>query len=94
MTPYEHMAENVLKGENIEYIPQHIIKDKNYIVDFYLPKFNVIIELDGKQHKESRFKQKDLLRDSYLWRKGYKVIRLNNKDIGNLLDELRKHGYS
>ena len=53
----------------------------NYIVDFYSPKKQIVIELDGGQHYEDTAKQKDQERDSYLKSLGLTVLRYTNIDI-------------
>lgn len=40
----------ILDNNNIEYIKEYKIKDSKYRYDFYLPKYNILIEYDGKQH--------------------------------------------
>lgn len=50
----EKMIEIWLKQNNIEYIEQYIYKDCYYKrplpFDFYIPKFNTLIEVDGELH--------------------------------------------
>ena len=43
---------NMLAQLNIEFITEYIIDGAKYRYDFYLPKFNTIIEMQGKQHYE------------------------------------------
>lgn len=53
----------------------------NYIVDFYIAKSKLIIELDGSQHYQTEKKNNDIIRDSLLKQQGYTVLRYSNKDI-------------
>lgn len=53
----------------------------DYIVDFYCPKFKVVIEIDGSQHYTDEYENKDVARDSYLMRNGIEVIRFSNDDV-------------
>ena len=50
----EHYIEKVLTDNNINYIRNHYfvdLKDKNYLTyDFYLTDYNVLLELNGRQH--------------------------------------------
>lgn len=48
------------------------------IVDFFLPKLNLIIEVDGGYHRRKDRKEKDAGRMKYLGRLGLKVIRVTN----------------
>jgi len=41
---------NILMDNNIEYIQEYKLKGKRYRYDIYLPKLNVLIELDGMHH--------------------------------------------
>jgi len=51
---YEKIVSTFLKDNNIEYIFQYSVngcKDTNLLrFDFYLPKYNAVIEVDGEQH--------------------------------------------
>lgn len=69
---------NFLKLNKIKFEFQRLIK--RYIVDFYLPDYNAVIEIDGEQHQDKYAKRKDLLRDSWFWRYGFKVVRFTNKE--------------
>tara|TARA_R100000306_G_scaffold25794_1_gene29728 strand:+ start:2383 stop:2748 length:366 start_codon:yes stop_codon:yes gene_type:complete len=57
----------------------------NYIVDFYCPSENLIIELDGEVHNNLLAEEKDLKRTQFLESLGYKVIRFKNKMVFDLL---------
>ena len=52
-----------------------------YIVDFYIASGKIVIELDGSQHYDPMYQQKDAQRDEYLMRSGCKVLRYSNADI-------------
>ncbi len=51
----------------------------NYIVDFYCPKLNLIVEIDGCQHNLD--KEYDDERTKYLEKLGFSVIRIENQDV-------------
>ena len=53
----------------------------NYIVDFYCPKAKLIIELDGSQHYEADYQEKDALRDAELTSLGFTVMRFSNAEV-------------
>ena len=53
----------------------------NFIVDFYCPKINLVIELDGGQHYTEEGKAKDNDRDKYLEGEGLRVLRFSDRDI-------------
>ena len=52
-----------------------------YIVDFYCPKANLVIELDGGQHYSETVKAKDRTRDDVLREMGIKVLRFSDRDV-------------
>lgn len=80
-TYYEHIFRDYLKG--LRYIFQKVIftnEWKFFIVDFYIPKYNLVIEIDGKQHKENV--EYDKYRTKRLKEIGIrKVLRFTNKDL-------------
>ncbi len=71
-----------LKG--YQFYRQKIIE--NYIVDFYCPSARIIIELDGSQHYTEAGIRKDRLRDGHLSRLGFRVLRIQSKDVFANLD--------
>src|SRR4030066_1463499 len=52
-----------------------------YIVDFYCPKANLVIELDGGQHYSEIGKAKDRTRDDVLREMGIRVLRFSERDV-------------
>lgn len=59
----------------------------NYIVDFYCPKLNLVIELDGSQHYSDQGIQYDAKRTSELKDYGVRaVIRIPNNQVTSNLD--------
>lgn len=77
-----------LKG--LQIYRQRIIGD--YIVDFYCPKANLIIEVDGGQHYTDEGIDKDKIRDDYIKGKGIKVLRFSDrevlKNIGEVIERI------
>ena len=59
-----------------------------YIVDFYIAKPRLVIELDGSQHYEAEGKKADEMRDAYLSSMGLRVLRYSNGDINCRFDEV------
>jgi very-short-patch-repair endonuclease len=49
-----------------------------YIVDFLCASHRLIVEADGSQHAES---ERDAIRDAWLRRQGYTILRFSNRDI-------------
>ncbi|OGH77983.1 MAG: hypothetical protein A2469_01165 [Candidatus Magasanikbacteria bacterium RIFOXYC2_FULL_40_16] len=74
----------------------------NYIVDFYCPDLQVIIEIDGYIHAEDYQTEKDKKRQKFLENKGFNILRYRNEqvlyeidsvlqDIKNKLDLIINH---
>ena len=55
----------------------------SYIVDFYIAKARLVIELDGSQHYGDAGAASDQYRDSWLRRQGIRVLRYANSDINH-----------
>ena len=49
-----------------------------FIVDFVCREKSLVVELDGGQHAENA---KDVARDAFLTREGYRVMRFWNHDV-------------
>ena len=80
MTPEEkHLWYDLLKRLPIKTHRQYNIG--NYIVDFYIPKKQLVIEIDGIQHLTQEHKEKDQARDKYLEEQGLTVLRFPNRSI-------------
>ena len=55
---------------------------ENYVLDFYCPRLQLAIELDGAVHENFIHRHADQERDSLLWeRHGIKVLRYENKMV-------------
>jgi len=58
----------------------------NYIVDFYIKKLGIVIEIDGASHNEKI--EEDEIRDNYLNSLGLAVIRYADLDVKSNLDNV------
>jgi very-short-patch-repair endonuclease len=112
MSAGEKRIYNYLQRKNIEFIWQKRFKDckdKNTLpFDFYLPKYNLIVEFDGEQHYKITFRfgkeglektqKHDLIKNKYCADNNINIIRLTHDDLSNnmiewmLDDELSKIG--
>ena len=86
-TQPEILFKNTLASLNIKYEFQKIIKTNNkvYIVDFYLPEYHCIVEIDGGYHNEHDQQLKDKARSRDLKQSFIvaKIIRLTNEEAEN-----------
>lgn len=58
----------------------------NFIVDFYIPKIKLVIEIDWESHFDEQWKAYDIERTQILEWLWLKVIRFTNKEIMNNFD--------
>lgn len=94
-TNIEIIMKETLKKSNFEFVEQYPIRCKyGYIVDFFIPKYKLIIECDGEiWHPEGN--SRDKKRDGFLKSKGYNILRFKGQKIINtlnteLIDEITK----
>ena len=62
----------------------------NYIVDFYCPAANLVVEVDGGQHYTDEGKAKDCQRDDYLANLDLKVLRFSDTEVLKEIDAVIK----
>lgn len=60
----------------------------NYIVDFYCPAANLVIECDGSQHFTEDGLETDRIRDEALAQLGLKVLRFDNGQVMRRIDDV------
>jgi len=94
---------NFLKNNKINYLPQHKFENCKNInqlsFDFYLPKLNICIEYNGKQHYEpieffggiNKFNQQiinDKIKKEYCHNNNIPLIIIKyNENVNDILDE-------
>ena len=102
----QNLRKNMTKEEKhlwydfLKNLPTNVYRQKvigNYIVDFYIAKPPIVIEIDGSQHGKPENRLKDEQRDRFLSEQGIKVLRYTNVDVncnfeGVCRDLLRKMG--
>ena len=94
MTPEEkHLWYDFLKRIPFNVRRQHNIE--NYIVDFYIAKKKIVIEVDGRQHQLPDQKEADEQRDAVLATWGITVLRYSNdnirKNFNAVAEDILKH---
>ena len=62
----------------------------SFIVDFYSPRANLVIELDGSQHFESGHMAKDQQRDMQLACAGLKILRFDDRQVLTKIEAVLK----
>lgn len=90
-TLWKHLQRKQLKGRKFR--RQHSIK--HYIVDFYCPSEQLIIELDGAVHLDFAQQNYDNERTEILQELGFTIIRFENKlvfeNLPWVLEEISNH---
>ena len=56
-----------------------------YIVDFLCVERSLVVEIDGAQHADTRTAY-DRVRDDYLERRGFRILRFWNREVSQQLD--------
>jgi len=105
----ESLTRQYLTTHNITFESQKRFPDCRYKrelpFDFYLPKYNLLIELDGGQHfkevpyfdKEgsldnlSTRTKRDTIKDTYCTSKGINLLRIGYSELDNLTNDLDKY---
>lgn len=59
-----------------------------YVVDFYCPQLQLIIEVDGESHFSIRRSRADQIRQKWLEAHGLHVIRFQDNEIINSIDDV------
>lgn len=82
-TNIEIVVDKFLSGSGVDYESQRPI-DNRYLVDFFVPSKNLVIECDGEYwHSLAGTRKKDALENAYLKKQGYNLIRISERDILN-----------
>ena len=94
MTEHEVILWSRLKNKqvlNIQFYRQRSLG--RYIADFYAPKINLVIELDGSQHYETEHAERDFIRDEFLASQGVATLRFSNHEIMRDLEQVLQQIY-
>ena len=81
-TPAESKAWEILRDRRLlrlKFRRQQIID--GFIVDFYCPELELVLELDGTVHDHAEAIQYDTERTRHLTSRGISVIRVRNEDV-------------
>ena len=79
MTDSERVLWSRLRGKQLFGIQVYRQKPiGEYIVDFFIPKAKLVIEVDGSQHSASENVARDQRRDAYMNGVGFQVLRFNS----------------
>jgi len=76
-TLWQHIRKEQIRGAKFQ--RQHAIEP--FIVDFCCVKLQLIVEVDGPIHQYTQ--EEDQIRQEYLERLGYEVLRFSNLEVFN-----------
>ena len=99
-----HLRKNMTEGESMlwsrlrarQILGVQFYRQKpigKYIVDFFAPKAGLVVEVDGSQHKETKYERADRLRDAYLSSKGIQVLRFDANEVVRETDSVAQKIY-
>lgn len=92
-TDAESILWSQIKGKSlgVTFLRQYIIG--NYITDFASLAPKLVVEVDGEYHSEPRQAEDDAIRQEWLEKQGFKVIRFANEevecDIDNTVNKIK-----
>ena len=82
LTDSERVLWSRLRGKQIYSVQVYRQKPiGEYIVDFYIAKAKLVIEVDGSQHSLNENVEKDRERDGYMNSVGIQVLRFNSIEV-------------
>jgi len=82
MTDSERVLWSRLRGKQLYAIQVYRQKPiGDYIVDFFIPKAKLVIEVDGSQHSASENVARDQRRDAYMKSVGLQILRFNSNEV-------------
>ena len=76
---------------DVQFYRQKPIGD--YIIDFYAPRANLVVEVDGSQHLEPAQMDHDRRRTTFLESQGLRVLRFDNRQVLQELDGVMEEIY-
>lgn len=86
----ERTLAKYFKRNNISFISQFAVKEKNY--DFYLPEFDIIIEIDGNyKYRQMKTIKGMELKTKLVESEGYDLIRLPSKETISAFERIIKN---
>lgn len=77
-----------LKGSKLGYKFRRQQGVGPYVVDFYCPELNLVIEVDGGTHFEPVDLDRDNQRTIYLIENGIQVLRVTNVDVRESIEDV------
>lgn len=85
-TKAEKLFKRKLSEHGIKHISQKPFFEKNVFcfADFFLPDYNIIVEIDGGYHNNFNQKCIDDFKDVYYKQQNFKVLRITNEQVQDI----------
>lgn len=93
-TKSELIFKTKLLQNNIKFEEQKsfVTDNEMYACDFFLPDYNIVVELDGGYHDTEKQKTQDRKKNKFYKRNGYVILRLKNEIADKIsCDELHEY---
>ena len=92
MSVVHKLVNNYLKTANVEYLNEHIIG--NLVVDIFLPKYKIVLEIEGPTHyvyPTNELTLNTISRNTIIKSLGYELLQIDSSDgLMKSLDDLAK----
>ncbi len=93
LSPYESYMANLLTDLGIEF-ENNKVMGVRYIVDFFIPLWEMVVEIDGNHHRWVEGKpERDAERDKWLYDQGYTVVRFCTTEMSDVIGEHATKGW-
>lgn len=105
MSRSEEIAQKILEQNNIKYYYNYKLKNvkvrgknKTLIVDFFLPEYKIVLELDGEQHYTQIFNgfykkhslSNDFMKNAYCKKNNLLLLRIKYTDFDRIEEKIIK----
>lgn len=91
ITPAERIVWYELRNRYLsgyKFRRQHPVRE--FIVDFFCPEKELVVEIDGGIHQQPEVRERDENRTAELERLGLTIIRFSNEEVMNDIDEVMR----
>lgn len=69
------------RGLRFAFIYPVVLECNFFTADFYIPKYSLIIEIDGDYHNRADQKMRDFCKDEIYRALGYNILRIKNSEV-------------
>jgi len=80
----------IVKGGKLGTKVRRQVTIGEYIADFYVPQYKIVVEIDGGYHLQPNQIEEDRKRQDWLEANGYKVIRFMNEECLNDIEKVKE----